>query len=744
MENGIHNNMAILTDDDIAKFDYKQSPQGNAPKVLTDDDIAKFDSSPRDDKSQSPKEMMKGAFDSAQGMVDFAGTDLSKTFTGKGLGDRAREATAPNIPPATQRPFDSNVQQAGNPINQALQIGKQAAAGTVGDIAGGFLSPIGLVAGAEGAVGAKLRGAAEGAKQGIAKAALSPEFAQTKADFAYGHDARRVMATMPDVIGEDLPSTQAAIKAKSQETGKAIEDTINNSEGANTKIDIESDVTKPFDDKILELRQQGVNVNKNAIVRLQQAKNDLLNKFDEEGNVTGVHSLNEMTPAEIWDYRKTKIDPMTKFTGNPSDDAAVNSAYQEARSNLRQRMNDAIPELKPLNRDYGDLTAADDAVERLSFKQQKNGLSELGIKQIITAGLNNPLNRAKLAQWLYSAPQKEINSMAEAVPELGSVVEDLFGPEGVSKLGMAGQAGSKGAESVGGEVKPAIGGGNPPQKGLVVANIGADGKIYYGKPGELHFNLSEQHSNNIRKGLKSGDPTWKEVGFAGPDGKFLTREEALKNSGIKSKENYLDAKEYQIKSGTNIGNNKGQSFIGGNKNDPTQKLMRDNTAQGYRSVRKTLQEGASAAGDVAKSPIGAAAALGTGLAVGLGATNAHGMAKRPINNEDAIKTIIGEGESTGFQGMRALASAIRNRGTLQGAYGLKSPRVVNKLYSAKTERLARQAWEDSKKKDFSDGANHWFSDADLKQPRVQAMTKSMKKLGSYRGNNFYQEKGKAK
>lgn len=145
----------------------------------------------------------------------------------------------------------------------------------------------------------------------------------------------------------------------------------------------------------------------------------------------------------------------------------------------------------------------------------------------------------------------------------------------------------------------------------------------------------------------------------------------------------------------------------------------------------------NALADVGKSPMGLTAAAGVGTAAAL-------RAKNKVNDEDAIKTIIGEGESTGFQGMRALASAIRNRGTLQGAYGLNSPRVTNKLYSPKTERLARQAWEDSKKKDWSEGANHWFSDADLKTAKVQKMIKSMKKLGSYRGNNFYQEKGKSK
>lgn len=65
---------------------------------------------------------------------------------------------------------------------------------------------------------------------------------------------------------------------------------------------------------------------------------------------------------------------------------------------------------------------------------------------------------------------------------------------------------------------PEIGAGAPPPSGLAVASIGADGKLYYGKPGEVHFMLSYKHPEAV---------PWKSIGFAGPDGKFLTREEAL-------------------------------------------------------------------------------------------------------------------------------------------------------------------------------------------------------------------------
>ena len=67
---------------------------------------------------------------------------------------------------------------------------------------------------------------------------------------------------------------------------------------------------------------------------------------------------------------------------------------------------------------------------------------------------------------------------------------------------------------------PVPGGGKPPESGFVVANVGADGKTYYGKPNEIHHNLSLDYPFSQR-----GE--WQKVGFAGPDGVVLSREQAL-------------------------------------------------------------------------------------------------------------------------------------------------------------------------------------------------------------------------
>ncbi|KKM63786.1 hypothetical protein LCGC14_1507950, partial [marine sediment metagenome] len=94
------------------------------------------------------------------------------------------------------------------------------------------------------------------------------------------------------------------------------------------------------------------------------------------------------------------------------------------------------------------------------------------------------------------------------------------------------------------EVKPEIGGGKLPKEGFVVANIGSNGKVYYGEPGEIHIMLDQKFPISERG-------QWQRVGFAGPDGFVLSREAALANveriaklEGIKfrtSMEGELDA-----------------------------------------------------------------------------------------------------------------------------------------------------------------------------------------------------------
>jgi len=110
-----------------------------------------------------------------------------------------------------------------------------------------------------------------------------------------------------------------------------------------------------------------------------------------------------------------------------------------------------------------------------------------------------------------------------------------------------------------------------------------------------------------------------------------------------------------------------------------------------------------------------------------------------LSDKNAIKTIIGEAENQGLKGMQDIASVIRNRGTLQGAYGYKSPRVVNKKYSKEIYKQAKIAWENSRNNNTAGGANHWFSESDLKQAKVQKMVKNMTFIKKSGSQSLYKE-----
>lgn len=77
-----------------------------------------------------------------------------------------------------------------------------------------------------------------------------------------------------------------------------------------------------------------------------------------------------------------------------------------------------------------------------------------------------------------------------------------------------------------------------------------------------------------------------------------------------------------------------------------------------------------------------------------------------IDEDRAIRAIIGEAEGEGYAGMYAVACAIRNRGTLKGVEGEQSRRVLRApgtLY-----QRAGRAWAESEYgADVTYGATHW-------------------------------------
>ncbi len=78
---------------------------------------------------------------------------------------------------------------------------------------------------------------------------------------------------------------------------------------------------------------------------------------------------------------------------------------------------------------------------------------------------------------------------------------------------------------------------------------------------------------------------------------------------------------------------------------------------------------------------------------------------KPINDNLAIRGIVGEAGNQGYKGMLAVGAAIRNRGTLRGVYGVKNP-IVDKQPQW-VFNMAAKAWNESRTNDITRGATHW-------------------------------------
>jgi len=97
----------------------------------------------------------------------------------------------------------------------------------------------------------------------------------------------------------------------------------------------------------------------------------------------------------------------------------------------------------------------------------------------------------------------------------------------------------------------------------------------------------------------------------------------------------------------------------------------------------------------------------------------------------AVKAIMGEACGEGYKGMLAVAGAIRNRGTLQGVYGVKATHIYKE--PAYVWANAKKAWKESAKVDITKGANHWEG-TDFKRP---AWSMGMKITLRYKKHIFY-------
>lgn len=234
--------------------------------------------------------------------------------------------------------------------------------------------------------------------------------------------------------------------------GKQIDQVLSSFKNKSKGITI-ADAVKPFDDAI---QTAGRNGDQTAVSRLIEAKRILTDKLSVDPSTgqiisSGERQLTYISPIEASQIKR-QIGKITRYTGNPSDDAIVNDTFQKAYSIIKDKIDKAIPEVAPLNEKWGNLQTAELALtyrDKIASRQNMLPLATritgigslmLGVTTFnplaiiagllnfgIDAALSSPAFKTRLAQFLAKASVAEKEAIVKEVPAFKQILGRVFG-----------------------------------------------------------------------------------------------------------------------------------------------------------------------------------------------------------------------------------------------------------------------------------------------------------------------------
>lgn len=453
---GHGDNMAgtIYTDADIAKMDAQASPTaaptaGSTPKTYTDADIAQMD-------AQNGAVQKKPFYDALGANMTpemknahpiLAGTEQTaqdvatlgeKAANGLSLGLLDKGLNKAGIQPPN---FDNTAPENKSGLNLGGDVANMAAGTkTLGVIGSKVVAP---------AAKAIAKAVPEGLKQS-SYALMQSIVNQLPKEFKYGANAGRAM------VKEGFSGDAAAIKEQSDNRLDEIKGQGDALASASNKPVNNSNAMKVIDDKIAELQSKSPRTSASTINKLMNSKKDLLGVVeDDKGNIINEgKDVSNMTTKDTLDLKRD-FDDHTAWKGTAADDTVYNKTMQQARTQLKNNLNDAAPGMKEWNQRYADLRAAQQASGRSAtyaeagagLKNMLNnvvrgtiGVTTLGaalhgngeLAGEIIAGwgakeiMGNPMIKSKLAQAIYGLSEPDKMAIFKSAPWIRKTVNDAM------------------------------------------------------------------------------------------------------------------------------------------------------------------------------------------------------------------------------------------------------------------------------------------------------------------------------
>jgi hypothetical protein len=286
------------------------------------------------------------------------------------------------------------------------------------------------------------------------------------ADFSYGKDPGRTVATM-GITGNSIDDFGNNISKAKGDVGTQLGAIYSNPANAHLQINGNDAIAK-LDSAISDAASGGKN-NQGIVTTLQNIKDGLLYDHTVNGDGTIVKTsaipkdLSNLNPEQA-QALKQQISAQTKFTGNPSDDKTVNSILKSMYGDLKGKLNNAVgvnnPEVTDLNQKYADLTSAEIATKnrtaiigRQNMVNLPQAITGVGgfMSAIVTGnpavalgtvgavGLEKALAstavKTRIASWLGSESPSVIQKVLEQNPEIKTVLYRAL-PKFAAQLGQ--------------------------------------------------------------------------------------------------------------------------------------------------------------------------------------------------------------------------------------------------------------------------------------------------------------------
>ncbi len=291
-----------------------------------------------------------------------------------------------------------SIGKGGTPNQVAMATMGGALLGKGGDVLGAELKKI--VSGKAGqAIGGQLKEGAGRVVNSLIKPLLK--------DFSYGKNPGMTVAKI-NIVANSLDELAANILKARNDIGNKIQSILSSPENMKKSLNINPAI-KPIDDAMELAAKKN---NHTVISRLAEVRKALMENLtlstDNAGNPiivsTGKRNLANMTPKEATAL-KTFIGDMTRWTGNASDDQAVNKALKQTYGGIKEQINKTVPGIGALNEDYAGLTSAHIATVYRDKIAQRHNLLGLAPKIIGGGGI--------LAAAYTKSPEILIASLAE-------------------------------------------------------------------------------------------------------------------------------------------------------------------------------------------------------------------------------------------------------------------------------------------------------------------------------------------